>query len=88
MVATVPVAFARNESIRPIAADDIAKLIELANLATGMSRDEALKRLSEDGTDAHHPIGKICAGAQVFQQIEIMNIENDGVDSRCAAEWV
>jgi hypothetical protein len=44
------------------------------------------KRRPEDGAAARHPIWKICAGAQVFQQIEMMNIEKDGEDSRFAAE--
>jgi GNAT superfamily N-acetyltransferase len=46
MVATLPVALAEGESIRPITADDIAKLVTLANHATGMSRGDVLKQLA------------------------------------------
>jgi hypothetical protein len=46
MRAAPPVALAEGERIRPITADDIAKLVALANRATGMSRDEVLKQLA------------------------------------------
>jgi ribosomal protein S18 acetylase RimI-like enzyme len=46
MIAVPPVALAEGESIRLITVDDIAELVELANRATGMSRDEVLKQLA------------------------------------------
>lgn len=46
MLVAPPVALAQGEIIRPIAADDIAKLVTLANRASGMSRDEVLKQLA------------------------------------------
>jgi GNAT superfamily N-acetyltransferase len=46
MRAAPPVVLARGESIRPVTANDIAKLVVLANRATGMRRDEVLKQLA------------------------------------------
>jgi GNAT superfamily N-acetyltransferase len=46
MVATLPVALAQGERIRTITTDDIAKLVALANRASGMSRDNVLKQLA------------------------------------------
>ena len=46
MRAAPPVVLARGESIRPVTADDIARLVGLANRATGMMRDEVLKQLA------------------------------------------
>ncbi len=45
MAAVDPVALSAEESIRLAEPGDIAKIIELANRATGMSRDEVLKQL-------------------------------------------
>ncbi len=45
MAAVAPVTLAAGESIRLAEPGDIAKIIELANRATGMSRDELLKQL-------------------------------------------
>jgi ribosomal protein S18 acetylase RimI-like enzyme len=45
MATIAPVALAAGENIRLAEPGDIAKIIELANRATGMSRDEALKQL-------------------------------------------
>lgn len=45
MAAITPVALAAGESIRLAEPGDIANIIDLANRATGMSRDEALKLL-------------------------------------------
>jgi GNAT superfamily N-acetyltransferase len=46
MLAAPPVALAPGEIIRPVTADDIAKLVGLADRATGMSRDEVLEQLA------------------------------------------
>jgi GNAT superfamily N-acetyltransferase len=46
MLAAPPVVLAQGESIRPITSGDVAKLVELANRATGMARDAALKQLT------------------------------------------
>lgn len=46
MLVAPPVALAQGESIRPITADDIARLVTLANRATGMSRGDVLKQLA------------------------------------------
>lgn len=52
MLAAPPVALAPGESIRPITPADIEKLVALANRATGMSRDEALKLLARGAEGA------------------------------------
>jgi ribosomal protein S18 acetylase RimI-like enzyme len=46
MRAAPPVVLARGESIRPVTANDIARLVVLANRATGMRRDEVLEQLA------------------------------------------
>ncbi len=45
MAPIAPIALAAGENIRLAEPDDIEKIIELANRATGMSRDEVLKQL-------------------------------------------
>jgi hypothetical protein len=46
MLAAPPVVLPNGESIRPITADDRAKLVGLANAATGMMRDKVLTQLA------------------------------------------
>ena len=46
LLAAPPVVLAHGESIRPVAADDSAELLGLANRATGMVRDEMLQQLA------------------------------------------
>ena len=45
LLAAPPVVLAPGESIRPVVAEDSAKLIRLANRATGMVRDDVLEQL-------------------------------------------
>lgn len=49
MAALAPVALPRGEHVRPSGPSDLAKMIELANRGTGMSRDEVLKELLSVG---------------------------------------
>lgn len=46
MLAAPPVVLAQGESMRAVTANDKAKLVELANAATGMRRDELLQQLA------------------------------------------
>jgi GNAT superfamily N-acetyltransferase len=46
MLAAPPVELAHGESIRPVTADDIARLVALGSRATGMLRDQVLQQLA------------------------------------------
>jgi predicted N-acetyltransferase YhbS len=52
MALVAPPALAPGETIRPAEAGDMAKMIELANRASGMARDEILTQLLAEGAGA------------------------------------